>query len=66
MTTTTYQSRAAQEAEAMGYGDRGYWDYLERHAHEMHAHYAARGDAQAAASMLTRTLSEALAGNDGE
>lgn len=63
--STRYHARAAQEAESNGCGDRAYWDYLERAAHE-HADYCAkRGDAPAAARMLTRTLGEALAGNDG-
>lgn len=62
---STYKSQSARDAERTGYGGKSYWDYLEQHAHELHDKFAAAGDHETAAKMLTRTLSESLAGNDG-
>jgi hypothetical protein len=56
--TRTYKSLAAREAEKANYGDASYWDYLDRHAEEL----ATKGIEDA----LTRTLAEALKGNDGK
>ncbi len=47
-----YKSQAARDAEAAGYGDRSYWDYLEKSSIEH--------------DELDRSLSESLMGNDGE
>ena len=66
MTTTTYQSQAARDAQERSYGGEGYWAYLDRAALESAAYYARRGDNDRAAAMLTRSLSEALQGNDGD
>lgn len=63
---TAYHSRAAQQAEASGYGDKRYWDYLEATAQRLHDYYAQKGDADTAVLMLTQTLGEALQGNDGD
>jgi hypothetical protein len=60
-----YKAQSARDAKASGYGAKGYWDSLEEHAHELAERFKARGDHQTAARMFTRSLSEALAGNDG-
>ncbi len=60
-----YKSVSAREAEAGEYGEKRYWDYLEQQAHELHSYYTKRGDHAEAAKMLTRSLSEALSGNEG-
>jgi hypothetical protein len=62
----TYQSQAARDAQASGYGGQSYWDYLDRAAREHADYFARNGDPVKAAEMLTRSLSEALRGNDGE
>lgn len=56
---------AAQDAQSSGYGDKSYWDYLDASAQKMHDHFAAQGLVEMAEEMLTRSLSAALAGNDG-
>jgi cation transport regulator ChaC len=56
--TQTFKSLAAREAQQANYGDASYWEYLDRHAEEL----AAKGIRDA----LTRTLAEALKGNDGD
>jgi hypothetical protein len=53
-----YKAKSAQEAQQTDYGSRSYWDYLEAHAKELFA----KGHKNA----FTRSLSEALQGNDGE
>lgn len=63
---SSYKSRAARDAEKAGYGDRSYWDYLDQSAQEHHDYYTAHGDHKRAAEMLTRTLSDALTGNNGD
>jgi hypothetical protein len=63
---TKYQSQSARDAQARGYGDESYWAYLDRAAFEKCAYYTRQGDAEKAAEMITRSLSEALAGNDGD
>lgn len=65
MATKEYESRSARDAQKMGYGDRGYWEYLDQHARELRDHFLQHGDPVRAAEIMTRTLSEALAGNDG-
>lgn len=63
---TQYKSQVAQDAQSTKYGDKSYWDYLEETALRYYDYYKAKGFDTLAESMLTRTLSEALAGNDGE
>ena len=63
---TPYQSQAAKDARAIGYGAMSYWDYLERSAQEMHRYFTQKGDDRSAARILTRSLSEALIGNEGK
>lgn len=64
--TKDYKSQAAREAQALGYGGESYWDYLERAAFETMDYYLRHGDPETAASILTRSLTEALRGNDGD
>lgn len=60
-----FVSQAARDAQQGGYGDEGYWAYLDQSAQEMSAFFAGRGDTATAEAILTRSLSEALAGNEG-
>ena len=53
----TYRAQCARDAQEMNYGAKSYWDYLEQSSIE---HYD-KGIPDA----LTRTLAEALSGNDG-
>lgn len=61
-----YKARAARDAETMGYGDKPYWDYLERHAHALSEFFKRKGQTEKAEEMLTRRLADALDGKDGE
>jgi hypothetical protein len=60
-----YQARDARDAQRASYGKRSYWDYLEQSSIEHHDSYLASGDPDKASEMKTRTLAEALRGNDG-
>lgn len=51
------RSQSSQDAERTGFGDPAYWRYLDQHAAELTV--KGWGDA------MTRTLTRALAGNDG-
>ncbi len=61
-----YQAQSARDAQAANFGRESYWDYLEQHAHELRDKYLASGDQERADAMLTRSLSESLAGNNGD
>ncbi len=61
-----YKSQSARDAQEMSYGDKSYWDYLDREAQELYDYYMAEGDEAAAQRMLTRSLGEALKGNEGD
>ena len=63
---TAYQSQCARDAARYGYGDASYWEYLDKSATEHAAFFLKRGDAVTAALMLSQSLGEALAGNDGD
>lgn len=65
LTTPEYTVQAARDAQASGYGDRAYWNYLEDSAYVYHRYYTDKGDHATAAKMLTRSLGEALQGNNG-
>jgi hypothetical protein len=65
MKTKTYISQAARDAESGKYGDATYWQYLDESAQRASEYYRKKGDMEQAERMLTRTLSEALQGNDG-
>ena len=56
--TRTFKSLAAREAQKANYGDASYWEYLDRHAEELFA--------KGVKDALTRTLAEALKGNEGD
>ena len=60
-----YKSQCALDARDSGCGNHSYWDYLEDHAHELHDKFVARGDQKTANEMLTRSLQDALVGNEG-
>ena len=60
----TFKSQAARDAQTSGYGDPSYWTYLDEAAQRTHDYFARHGDPERASSMLTRSLSEALMGND--
>jgi len=62
-----YLTRAARDAsEGSGYGERRYWDYLERSTLRSAVEAYRKGDGEYAEYLVNRTLSEALRGNDGD
>jgi hypothetical protein len=60
-----YKSQAARDAQDAGYGDERHWTYLDSAAAEQSDYWRRQGDEGKAAEMLTRSLSEALRGNEG-
>lgn len=60
------KSQSAREALASGFGGERYAAYLDATAERLRDFYLARGDAESAERMMTRSLGEALAGNDGD
>lgn len=62
----TYDAQSARDAMASRYGGASYWRYLDRSAKEKRDYYLERGDTESAERMMTRSLGEALAGNDGD
>lgn len=60
-----YASQAARDAQAMGYGSESYWDYLDEAERRNREYWLSRGDEARAADAMSRSLSEALRGNDG-
>lgn len=65
-TPTTYRSQSARDAAASGYGSPSYATYLDRSAQEHADYYTARGEHELAVAQFTRSLSNALRGNEGE
>jgi hypothetical protein len=63
--TREYESQAARDAAVQGYGDETYWRYLDDAAMRQRDYYRERGDGWEADRMMTRSLTEALVGNDG-
>lgn len=63
--TATYKAQSARDAQNMGYGGESYWEYLDRAAAEASDYWRRHGDEDKAAQMMTRSLSEALRGNEG-
>lgn len=61
-----YVSQSARDAQASGYGDERYWSYLDEAAKRHHDYWLRHGDPERAQQMLTESLSQALAGNDGD
>lgn len=66
MQSKRFISQCANDAEARNYGDYSYWLCLEVSSLESAAYYANHGLHETAKYMLTRSLGEALSGNDGE
>lgn len=64
-TETKYKSQCAREAQKRNYGDKSYWDYLERASIEHSKYYEERGFKDLAKKMMTQSLGEALQGNNG-
>jgi hypothetical protein len=60
---TGYKSQAARDAQAFGFGDESYWECLDESAQRHHDYDVAHGEPDSDA--FTRTLSDALRGNDG-
>lgn len=61
-----YKSQCARDAQRFGYGDERYWDELDEGAQRHYDYFMARGDTATAEEMLTRSLSQALMGNEGD
>ena len=59
-----YTSVAAQDAQKAGLSE-SYCQYLDESAAEHQAYYLRQGNENMANQMLTRSLGEALRGNDG-
>jgi len=60
-----YVTQTARDAEAMEYGGRDYWNDLEASTCIMAARFFLAGNYDDARRILTRSLGDALAGNDG-
>lgn len=60
-----YKSQTARDAEKIKYGNGSYWDYLEETAIQYREYYLSREMPDLAEKMMTRSLEEALQGNDG-
>jgi hypothetical protein len=61
-----FKSQSAKDAKKMNYGNESYWQYLDNSAIESSEYYRSIGDYKKAKEMLTRSLTEALQGNEGE
>ena len=64
--TDTYESQAARDASRTGYGDSRYWQALDDSERRSRDYYRARGDHASAERVMTRSLGEALEGNNGD
>lgn len=64
--TNTFKSQAARDAANGDYGDDGYAQYIEDSAIAYYEYYLAQGNLSMANLMLSRSLGQALSGNDGE
>lgn len=60
-----FKSRAARDADRIGWGGSRYAEYLERAESARAEFYRERGDDAAADRIMNRSLAEALRGNDG-
>lgn len=61
-----HKSQSARDAERTNYGGPSYWAYLDESAEDHRHYFLAHGDPESAERMMTRTLSEALMGNEGD
>jgi hypothetical protein len=59
------RSQSARDARDHGYGGPAYWSQLDKSAAEHFDYFTRKGDHVQARLMFTRSLSEALKGNDG-
>lgn len=66
MDTYEFEAQSARDAQAGHYGGLDYWTYLDQSAKETRDYYLRHGRPEQAALMMTRSLSEALRGNDGD
>jgi hypothetical protein len=57
--SSPYKSQAARDAQASNYGGKSYWDYLDAAEVELSSKVGYE-------DVLTRSLSDALRGNEGE
>jgi hypothetical protein len=60
-----YKSQCARDAQNADYGSESYWDYLEQDALSKKAFYEQIGCHELASEMMTRSLWESLAQNNG-
>jgi hypothetical protein len=63
---SAFEAQCARDAEGSAYGSEGYAEYLEETCKRHRDYFLAKGDPEMAERMMTRTLSEALMGNDGD
>jgi hypothetical protein len=59
-----YTAQSAKDAQNAGY-EESYCDYLEHEARFLRGYYIGRSDSKKAQLMLSRSLGEALIGNNG-
>lgn len=62
----TYLAACAQDAQRMNYGGPSYWAYLDKASKEGRDYFLRNGDPERAQEQMTRSLSDALRGNDGD
>jgi hypothetical protein len=62
---SAYYSQAARDAQRLNYGDHDYRLHLDQSAQSKRDHYARNGRYDLAQHMMTRSLAEALRGNEG-
>lgn len=60
----TYEAQCARDAAGAGKTD--YANYLEESSKRTRDYFLAKGDPEKAEEMMTRSLGQALVGNDGE
>jgi hypothetical protein len=53
------------DAEKYNYGSPSYWESLDKSAISMAAYFTKKSDYETANNIMTRSLSEALTGNNG-
>lgn len=61
-----YTSQAARDAQTANYGGPSYWQSLDDAADRHRDYFLRHGDQARADTMHTRSLSEALTGNNGD
>ena len=61
-----YVSQAARDACSQGYGNASYWEQLDAQCLSQRDYFMRNHNSIMAKRILTRSLSEALMGNEGE